>query len=337
MNSARCLIVGPSWVGDMIMAQSLYRSLRAQHPGMIIDVLAPAWSGGILARMPEVRRVIASPFAHGRFDWAGRRALARELRAENHDLAIVLPNSWKSALTPYFAGIAQRRGYLGEMRYGLLNDIRRLDKRARPRLVQRYAALATPPDADSAQTEAPSPCLQVNADSQRRILAELELTLDRPVLILCPGAEYGPAKRWPEAHFAALAQAKHAEGWQIWLLGSEKDRAVTEAINRHTGSVCIDLAGRTTLEQVVDMMACARAVVTNDSGLMHVAAAVDVPLIALYGSSDPAYTPPLSDKAHVVRLGIECSPCFQRECPLGHRNCLEHLPPTHVLALLAAL
>ncbi|WNV06683.1 lipopolysaccharide heptosyltransferase II [Candidatus Methylospira mobilis] len=337
MNSARCLIVGPSWVGDMIMAQSLYRRLREQHPGIIIDVLAPAWSGGILARMPEVRRVIASPFAHGRFDWTGRHALARRLCAEKYDLAIVLPNSWKSALTPYFAGVAQRRGYLGEMRYGLLNDIRRLDKGAMPRLVQRYAALATQPGAGSAQTEAPSPCLQVNADSRRRILAKLELALDRPVLILCPGAEYGPAKRWPEAHYAELARAKRAEGWQIWLLGSEKDRVVTEAINRHSGNVCIDLAGRTTLEQVVDLMACARAVVSNDSGLMHVAAAVDVPVIALYGSSDPAYTPPLSDKAHIARLGLECSPCFQRECPLGHRNCLEHLPVTQVLTLLPAL
>jgi heptosyltransferase II len=338
MKLDRCLIIGPSWVGDMIMAQSLYRRLRELHPFMTIDVLAPAWSSGILARMPEVRRSIASPFAHGRFDGAGRRALACELRTQHYDLAIVLPNSWKSALVPYFAGITQRRGYRGEIRYGLLNDIRHLDKQAMPRLVQRYAALALPRlSLDNAATEAPFPRLLVNAASQSQTLAELALTLQRPVLILCPGAEYGPAKRWPEPHYAELARAKHAEGWQVWLLGSEKDRAVAEVINRLSGSACVNLAGRTTLEQAVDLMACARAVVTNDSGLMHVAAAVDVPVIALYGSSDPAYTPPLSDKAHVLRLGLACSPCFKRECPFGHRNCLEQLKPAQVSALLAAL
>jgi heptosyltransferase-2 len=337
MKSGQCLIIGPSWVGDMIMAQSLYRRLREQHPGLMIDVLAPVWSAGILARMPEVRRSIASPFAHGRFDWAGRRALARKLRAENYDLAIVLPNSWKSALVPYFAGIVQRRGYRGEMRYGLLNDIRCLDKQAMPRLVQRYAALATPDHSDDAGAEVLFPRLQVNPVSRHQVLTDLGLALERPVLILCPGAEYGPAKRWPESHYAELARVKQAEGWQVWLLGSEKDRAVAEVINLQSGTTCVNLAGRTTLEQAVDLMACARAVVTNDSGLMHVAAAVDVPVIALYGSSDPACTPPLSDKAHVVRLGLACSPCFKRECPLGHLNCLEQLRPAQVLTRLAAL
>jgi heptosyltransferase II len=338
MMPGQCLVVGPSWVGDMVMAQSLYRRLREQNPGVKIDVLAPAWSAGILARMPEVRRSIPSPFAHGRFDWAGRRALARELRRENYDLAIVLPNSWKSALVPYFAGIPLRRGYCGEMRYGLLNDIRRLDKQAMPRLAQRYAALATPHNTGNAAIDAPfSPRLQINPASQRRTLAELGLALDRPVLILCPGAEYGPAKRWPEAHYAALARAKHAEGWQIWLLGSEKDRAVADGINRQSGNACINLAGCTTLEQAADLMACARAVVTNDSGLMHVAAATDAPVIALYGSSDPSYTPPLSDKAHIVRLALNCSPCFKRECPLGHRNCLEQLMPAQVLMRLSQM
>jgi heptosyltransferase-2 len=222
------------------------------------------------------------------------------------------------------------------MRYGLLNDIRHLDKQAMPRLVQRYAALAMPHRSDNT-SEAPFPRLQVNPVSQRQILAGLALALDRPVLILCPGAEYGPAKRWPESHYAALARAKHAEGWQIWLLGSEKDHAVAETINRQSGNTCVNLAGRTSLEQAVDLMASARAVVTNDSGLMHVAAAVDVPVIALYGSSDPRYTPPLSDKAHVIRLGLACSPCFKRECPLGHRNCLDQLMPAQILTLLAAL
>lgn len=337
MKTDQCLVIGPSWVGDMIMAQSLYRHLRELQPGMMIDVLAPAWSAGIVARMPEVRRVVASPFAHGRFDWSGRRALARELRAVHYDLAIVLPNSWKSALAPYLAGIPQRRGYRGEFRYGLLNDVRHLDKRAMPRLVQRYAALAAPKNSADDHAEPPFPRLQVNQHSRQQVLSELGLTLERPPLVLCPGAEYGSAKRWPESHYAELARTKYEEGWQIWLLGSEKDRAVAESIAQQSGKPCVNLSGRTTLEQAVDIISCARAVVSNDSGLMHVAAAVDAPVIALYGSSDPGYTPPLSAKAHVVRLGLACSPCFKRECPLGHRNCLTQLMPARVSALLPGM
>jgi heptosyltransferase-2 len=326
----RCLIVGPSWVGDMIMAQGLYRALRAQYPEMLIDVLAPAWSGPILNRMAEVNRVIVSPFGHGHFDLVGRRALARDLRAESYDWAIVLPNSWKSALLPWLAGIPRRTGYVGEFRYGLLNMARRLDKTGLPRLVDRYRALA---DASSAGP-GDYPHLTVDPVKQAASLARLGLTLDRPVLALCPGAEFGPAKRWPEAHYAAVAKAKLDQGWQVWLFGSASDRMVCEAINLQAGGTCRNLAGDTALEEAVDLLACASAVISNDSGLMHVAAAVDVPVVAVYGSTDPGYTPPLSERARVVRLGLQCSPCFKRECPLGHLDCLVKLEPARVLAEL---
>jgi heptosyltransferase-2 len=326
----RCLIVGPSWVGDMIMAQGLYRALRDQHPEMVIDVLAPAWCAGILARMPEVRQVITSPFGHGTFDLAGRHQLARELRAGVYDWAIVLPNSWKSALAPYLAGIPRRTGFVGEFRYGLLNDARRLEKGVLPRLVDRYRGLADAPPAGSADF----PRLSVDPAKQAASLARLGLTCDRPVLALCPGAEYGPAKRWPEAHYAAVAQAKIAQGWRVWLFGSASDKSVCETINTLAGGTARNLAGETTLEEVVDLLACAQAVVTNDSGLMHVAAAVDVPVVAVYGSTDPGYTPPLSERARVARLGLDCSPCFKRECPLGHLDCLVKLGPEQVLAIL---
>ena len=331
----RCLVVGPSWVGDMLMAQSLFKALAARHPGLELDVLAPAWSHGILARMPEVRRALVAPFAHGRFGLGERWRLGRELARQGYDQAIVLPNSWKSALVPLFAGIPLRTGYLGEFRHGLLNDRRRLDARAMPRLVERYSALAEPTGGPSSEAPTPpQPALSVHPEAQKASLARLGLQRDRRILALCPGAEFGPAKRWPEAHYAAVARAKLEQGWQVWLFGSAKDREVTEGIDRLAGDACANLAGRTTLEETVDLLACAAAVVSNDSGLMHIAAAVDVPVIAVYGSTDPGYTPPYSDRARVVRLDLECSPCFKRECPLGHLDCLMKLAPERVLAVL---
>ncbi len=339
MSGFSVLIVGPSWVGDMLMAQSLFKALAARHPGIALDVLAPEWSHGILARMPEVRRALVAPFGHGRFALAQRWRLGRELSAVGYDQAIVLPNSWKSALVPYFAGIPQRTGYLGEFRHGLLNDTRRLNNRSSPKLVERYAALALPPSpsrrgaGSEGATSVPQPQLAVLPEAQRASLARLGLNLDRTVLALCPGAEFGPAKRWPETHYAAVARAKLEAGWQVWLFGSARDRPVTEAIRRLADG-CVDLAGRTTLEESVDLLACGAAVVSNDSGLMHIAAAVEVPVFAVYGSTDPGYTPPLSGRARVLRLGLECSPCFKRVCPLGHMDCLNRLTPEKVLEAL---
>jgi heptosyltransferase II len=337
----RILVVGPSWVGDMLMAQSLFKALALRHPGLELDVLAPAWSHGILARMPEVRHALVAPFAHGSFGLQERWKLGRELASEHYDQAIILPNSWKSALLPFFAGIPLRTGYLGEFRHGLLNDKRRLDQQGMPRLVERYAALASPPSprgggagGEGVSPAAPQPRLAVSLDDQQASLARLGLDRARPILALCPGAEFGPSKRWPEAHYAAVARAKLDSGWQVWLFGSAKDQPVCEAINQQAGGTCQDLAGRTSLEETVDLLACAAAVVSNDSGLMHIAAAVDVPLIAVYGSTDPGYTPPYSDRARVLRLGLECSPCFKRVCPLGHLDCLNKLRPEQVLEAL---
>lgn len=227
---------------------------------------------------------------------------------------------------PWFAGIPQRTGFVGEFRYGLLNDARRLDTRAVPRLVDRYRLLA------GAEAPALNPQLRVAAPAQAESLVRLGLALDRPVLALCPGAEFGPAKRWPTSHYAALAREMGAAGWQVWLFGSEKDAPVTADINAQCAGACRDLAGQTALTEVVDLLALARCVVSNDSGLMHVAAAVGVPLIALYGSSDPGYTPPLSDRARIVSRGLACSPCFKRDCPLGHLECLNGLTPEQVVA-----
>ena len=326
----KTLVVAPSWIGDTLIAHPLLSRLAEQ--GAQIDVLAPAWSAPLFERMAEVKRVIANPFAHGDFAFAARRALGHSLRDAGYQAAYVLPNSWKSALLPYFAGIPQRVGYTGEARYGLLNRRHTLDKLGRPRLVDRYLQLAEAPGAPLPETP-PRPRLNSSPAQQAAARLALGLPAAARAVIFCPGAEYGPAKRWPARHFAALARALPA-GLAVWLLGSAKDSAVAEEIVAASGDRATNLCGRTQLDQAIDLIASAEAVVSNDSGLMHVAAALDRPMTAVYGSSSPIYTPPLSPRATIVSLHLECSPCFKRVCPLGHTHCLEQLSPELVLAAL---
>ena len=273
------LVVGPSWVGDTVISQSLLMLLRQQHPAAQIDYLAPPWTLPLLARMPEVRQGIANPFGHGALQFAARRRLGRSLRPAGYDRALVLPNSWKSALVPWFAGIPRRTGFRGEARRGLLNDLRTLDEQALPQMVQRFAALALPAGAPLPDP-LPLPALQSTTSQQLQLLVRLGLDPGQPAIAFCPGAEYGPAKRWPEAHFAALARLLAARGYAVWLVGSPKDHAVAETIAGASAGTCINLCGKTGIAEAADLLAAARLVVTNDSGLMHVAAAVGRPVIA---------------------------------------------------------
>jgi heptosyltransferase-2 len=321
------LVVAPSWIGDTVMAQPLFARLHQQHTDLNLDVLAPSWCAPLLARMPEVRRVIESPFRHGEFGWNARRRIAHTLAAEKYEQAIVLPNSWKSALVPLLASIPRRTGYRGEARYLLLNDRPRLDRAAQPQLVQRYAALAGHLGGRPLR-----PHLVSTLEQQAATRSQLELPIDAQPIIFCPGAEYGPAKRWPARHFATLASSFQRRGdCEIWLIGSPGDAVYGAEIARLTEGACRNLCGETTLDRAIDLIAGARLVVSNDSGLMHIAAALDRPLLAIYGSSSPIYTPPLSPCAKIVSLQLECSPCFKRECPLGHLNCLNQLTPQEVL------
>lgn len=326
----RYLIIAPAWVGDMIMAQTLFISLKQQDPNCVIDVVAPRSTASLLQYMPEVHEVISLSLGHGEFAFKARRQLGLSLRDKGYTQAIVMTNSWKSALIPWFAKIPQRTGWRGEFRYGLLNDVRVLDKTQYPLMIEQFIALGYLPNA-SLPRPLVKPALFVSMEAKLQIAAKFTVDVEKPVLALCPGAEYGPAKQWPAAYYAEVAKAKHAEGWQVWIFGSPKDAAVAQEIQQLSGGVCKNLAGKTSLAEAVDLLACADTVVTNDSGLMHVASALEKHVIAVYGSSSPKFTPPLSEHAKVLSLNLSCSPCFKRECPLGHLNCLKQLMPEQVL------
>ncbi len=337
----KILIIGPSWVGDMVMSQSLYTTLHLQHPVAIIDVLAPAWCKAILEKMPEVNRAIEMPLGHGAFDLKTRYKIGKSLRKEQYTHAYILPNSAKSALIPFFAKIPNRIGWKGEMRYGLLNDLRP-NKKVFQYMVERYVSLA------HSKTEMakgsgtlgdihhlPRPVLLINEQQRDAVLKKFNLTLDDNIIGLCPGAEFGPAKRWPEDHYGEVAKQMTNQGKQVWLFGSAKDREVTskiaEFINIDKQDLVKNLAGETNLNEAVDLLSCCQTVITNDSGLMHVAASVGCNIIAIYGSSSPEYTPPLTDSVHILKNKLPCQPCFKKECPLGHLDCLTKLPPKKVM------
>ncbi|MGC7590325.1 lipopolysaccharide heptosyltransferase II [Bisgaard Taxon 46] len=306
----KILIIGPSWVGDMMMSHSLYQVLKQQYPACEIDVMAPNWCKPLLARMPEVRNAITMPIGHGAFALGERYRLGKSLRNQ-YDMSIVLPNSLKSAFIPFFAKIPRRRGWKGESRYIFLNDIRN-NKKDYPMMVQRYIALGfekgTMPKA--ADLPRPVPYLTINPEEQTETLKKFEkqtaLAGHRPSIGFCPGAEFGPAKRWPHYHYAKLAEMLIQQGYAIRLFGSAKDSEVGEdirqALPEDLRNYCVNLAGQTALNEAVDLIADCVAVVSNDSGLMHIAAAVQRPLVALYGPTSPTYTPPLSDQAIIIRL-----------------------------------
>ncbi|HEY6863645.1 MAG TPA: lipopolysaccharide heptosyltransferase II [Burkholderiales bacterium] len=330
----RILIVAPNWIGDTLLAQPLFARLRRKLPSAVIDAMAPPWTAPVLRRMPEISDVIEAPFLHGRLELRARWRLGRSLRAHQYDEAIVLPNTFKAALVPFFAEIPLRVGYVGETRYGLLTLAHKLDEKKLPLMAERYAQLAERPGAAPLRPLAPA---KLNVDEANLIitLGRLGLSRAKPVAALCPGAEYGPSKRWPAGHFAALAKKLAAMGRAVWIFGSPNDRPIGEEIAKLADGAAVNLCGRTDLAAAIDLLSIAEIVITNDSGLMHLAAAVGRPVVALYGSSSPDHTPPLTKRARIVRTGIDCSPCFARDCPLGHHKCMVDLTPERVLREIA--
>jgi heptosyltransferase-2 len=327
-NPSRSLVVAPQWIGDAVMTEPLLRRLHARGEQLTVGALP--WVAPVYRAMPQVHEVIEFPFAHGGLQLKARRALGRQLHGR-FDAAYVLPNSMKSALLPLLAGIPRRVGYLGEARVGLLTH-RLKNPKARPPMVAYYSALAGEPG-----VEADVPRLRLVADEADRVLHGFDLQRDG-YYVFAPGAEYGPAKRWPPAHYGALALQLDAP---VVLLGSAKEAALCEEIAAHAPGRCLVLAGKTALDQAFALIAAARCVVSNDSGLMHVAAAFGVRQVALFGSSSPLHTPPLNERAQVLWLKqdphylppLDCAPCFQRECPLGHLRCLNDIAPARVRAL----
>lgn len=323
----RTLVISPNWIGDAVMAQPLLQRLKQNHPQRPIDVLAPAWVAPVWRAMREVDTVLEAPFKHGQLQLGERRAFARLLKQRGYADAYVLPNTLKFALIPWLANIPLRVGYRGEMRYGLLNVMHRDDRSAPRPMVSFYAALAERPAVSvPAPSALPRPTLFVAEDQIVQTMSRLGLQMDRPLLVFAPGAEFGSAKRWPAAHFAQLAKTilhAHPDA-QIVLLGSGKDKPVCEEIVAIKPEVR-DLAGITNLSEAIALIARADAMVSNDSGLLHIASALNRPVVAIYGPTDPDHAPPFSDVAQSLSLRLDCAPCRQRDCPLGHHDCMQNL------------
>lgn len=331
--TAASLLVAPAWVGDAVMCEPLLRRIAA-HDHKSVDVLAPPWVAPVFERMPGVGKVILAPFAHGKLDFGGRRALGQSLKTGHYQNAYVLPNSFKSALPVAFAGIPNRIGFTGECRYGLLNRRQPLNKQTLPRMVDRFLALA--PRTGQLSPEDVTPELRVAPGAFAGICHRLGLTRGDRLAVLCPGAEFGPAKRWPEAHFSSLARELTSQGWTVWTIGSAKDEAIGKAIQELSNGAAVNLCGRTQLADAIDLLSGADVAVANDSGLMHVAAALDRPLVALFGSSSPEFTPPLAKRVAILQHPVPCSPCFARTCRFGHLDCLVQLAPRQVVEAIRA-
>jgi len=330
----RTLIIAPNWLGDCLMAQPLLTLLKAKQPSIDIEVLAIPAVAPVFRRMPEVSIVIEEDFRHGQLGLGHRWRLGRSLKGR-YSQAFVLPNSWKSALLPFFADVPLRVGYAGESRFGMINVLHRNPPRTANRepMSRFYAQLAEPPGR-KLSGELASPLLRMDPLAVIAAKVALGLKPAERLVALCPGAEYGPAKRWPASHFAETAARLKAQGMTPIVLGSPKDVPIGLSIEQLSNGAALNLAGKTTLDEAMHLIAGSAMVVTNDSGLMHVAAALGKPQVALFGSSSPGHTPPLSDAAVVIYKHLECSPCFARECPLGHLRCLTDIAPAEVLSAI---
>lgn len=324
---SQSFIIAPQWIGDAVMTEPLLRRLHARGERLTVGALP--WVAPVYRAMPQVDQVIEFPFRHGGLQFKARRTLGKQL-AGRFDTAYVLPNSLKSALLPFLASIPRRIGYLGEARVGLLTH-RLKNPTEKPPMVAFYSALSGESGIADDRPRLALPALQVDEVLRQHGLAR------GGYVVMAPGAEFGPAKRWP--HFGALAALLDRP---VVLLGSGKEAELCQEILAQAPQRCRNLAGQTSLMEAFALIAGAGHVVSNDSGLMHVAAAFGVPQVALFGSSSPLHTPPLSEQAQVVWLKqdpayqppLDCAPCFQRECPLGHFRCLNDVSPERVRALL---
>lgn len=336
----KILVVAPSWIGDMVMAQSLLKKIKIEYPSSLIYVFVPDWCKALLKRMPEVTDVVVNPFKHKQLRIIDRIRVGKDLRKYNFDWCIVLPNSIKSALVPWFAKIPVRRGWKGEQRYLFLNQMFK-HKELLPLMVQRYDALVYSPNDIEIKNpsdvgEIPEPKLLTFADNVDQILAKFGIGEKTSVMGICPGAEYGVAKRWLPEYYAQVASIWIKQKGPVYIFGGPKDTPIAEEIlnfiPQELRDHCYLLTGKTELTEAIDLLSNCSIVVTNDSGLMHVSAAVGTPLVAIYGSSSTGYTPPLTSKAKTVFItDLPCRPCFKRTCPHSTMECLVNLKPSQII------
>ncbi len=334
--SRKILIVAPAWLGDMIMAHSLVQVLKERFVDARIDVLAPKSTLLITELMAEFTQRILMPDTHGEFSLKNRWRLARQLKKENYDLVYILPNTWKAALVPFMARIPCRVGWLGEARYGLLTRYLK-EPECFPKMVQRYVALGFLAGDYKNNMQYPVPKIKIPEDLRKRTLKKFNIALVQPCVLLSPGAAFGPAKRWPVEYFKEVAQYFIKRNYAVWIVGGAAEDNVAQYIQSHVPEVN-NFVGKTDILEMAVLIDLADKILTNDSGPMHVAAALDKPLVAIFGASSAEFTPPLSAHAQVLeRLDLECRPCFQRECPLIHLNCLRGIKPEAVIAALEKL
>lgn len=328
----KILIIAPAWVGDLVMSQTLFKLLQKKYQGnIVIDVFANKFLHGIVARMPEVSDIIENPFLHKKLNLIKRIKLGWSLRKNQYNEVIILPNSLKSAIVPFFAGVKKRTGFIGESRYILLNNFFKLDKIALPLMIDRFCALG---NNGNKVTNIEFPNLKINLEAQKKLINKFNLDKDKITIAFCPAAEYGPSKRWPPEYFAKFANLIPENSYQIIILGGPKDNRISSEISAKATRRVIDLCSKTTLADTIDLLAFAKYTITNDSGLMHIAASVGSKTFAIYGSTSASFTPPLSNNAEIININLECRPCFARTCRFGHYNCLKLITPEIVLEKL---
>jgi lipopolysaccharide heptosyltransferase II len=327
-DTSPILIVPYMWIGDFVRCHSVVTLLRQRFPNRPVDLLATTLCAPLADYMPGVRQSIVADLPRGRLALAQQWALAARFKHESYGMALIMPRTWKAALAPFLAGIPQRVGFAGEVRFALINDVR-FGERKLPRMVDRCAMLALPRGAVQ-PPEWPMPKLEAPASEIAAWRIRHGLTDDRPIVALAPGA-VGPSKRWPAAAYAALARQLTADGFAVWILGGPDEKSLAAEIAGGTNAR--DLTGKD-LRDAILALGAASVAISNDSGLLHVAAALGTPSIGIFGPTSPWHWAPLNPLAAVIETKSElpCRPCHKPVCRLVHHRCMRDINPDEVLA-----
>lgn len=322
------LIIPYMWIGDFVRGHSLVRVLNRRWPNRPVDLLTTTLCAPLIDYMPGVRASIVFDLPRSRLALAKQRALAAQLRAGNYGTAIVLPRTWKSAIAPTLAGIPERVGFVGEVRFGLINQWRWGEK-ALPRMIDKIAGLALP-DGAALPAEWPVPQLKVPAEEVIRFRQSRGLGHGAAVA-LAPGS-VGPAKRW--TYYAQAAQLLAGRGLDVWVIGGPGERALAAEIVATGGERVRDLTG-TDLRDAILALAAASVAISNDSGLMHVAAAIGTPTMGIFGPTSPYHWAPLNPLAATVQTKtvVPCQPCHRPICRMNDHRCMRDISPSDVVEI----